>query len=167
MNRKELIVNYGEYRSADEMDDSDRELALAAVDATSLSYAPYSNFHVGAAVRMSDGRIFKGANQENIAYPSGLCAERTTLFYAHAHRMDGHEGLASNETPYISSIAIAAEHNGRPTEDPVTPCGACRQVMAEFQAEARHPMSIIMVGASRILKFDKVEDILPFIFDSV
>ena len=157
MTNKEIKIAFKEYDSLDQMETSDMELAKAAVEAMELSYAPYSNFNVGAAVRLEDGEIVKGANQENAAYPSGICAERTAMFYAGASRPD----------KAMTGIAIAAGQNGRLTDNPATPCGACRQVMAQYQLKGGRPMSVIMVGGSKIWKFDKVDDILPLIFDSI
>ena len=157
MTNKEIKIAFREYDSLEQLDASDMELAKAAIDAMELSYAPYSNFNVGAAVRLEDGEIVKGANQENAAYPSGLCAERTAMFYAGASRPD----------KAMTGIAIAAGQNGKLTYTPATPCGACRQVMAQYQLKGGRPMSVIMVGGSKIWKFDKVDDILPLIFDSI
>lgn len=157
MVNQELRISYREYACMEELAPEEKALAEAAVAATEGSYAPYSKFNVGAAVRMTDGRIFTGANQENAAYPSGLCAERTAMFYAHAHR----------EGAFISGIAVAAAQNGKLLDSPATPCGDCRQVMAEFQTESGRPMEIILVGAKKIWIFDRVESILPFIFDSL
>lgn len=157
MENKELKISYTEYSSIDELEPRDRALAEAAIEAVGVSYAPYSKFNVGAAVKMSDGRVFTGANQENAAYPSGLCAERTAMFYAHAHK----------EGAYLEQIAVAGSQGGILCDLPATPCGDCRQVMAEFQTESGHPMGILLVGAKKIWKFDRVESILPFIFDSI
>lgn len=157
MTNKELKIAYQEYISLDELEPADRRLADAAIEATSQSYAPYSNFNVGAAVMYGDGEIVKGSNQENAAYPSAMCAERTALFYASSNRP---------EVP-LKGIAIAARQNGTLTGSPVTPCGACRQVMAQYQTKSGIPMHIILIGSDKILKFNKVEDILPFIFDSI
>ena len=121
------------------------------------AYAPYSNFKVGAAVRFEDGEIIKGSNQENAAYPSGLCAERTALFYASASRPD---------VP-MNALAIAAAQEGKLIPNPVAPCGACRQVMAQYQIKSGCPMKIFLIGAEKIYEFDKVEALLPFIFDSI
>ena len=157
MTSKEIKIAYREYGNIDQLEPKDKELAQAAIEALSGSYAPYSNFNVGAAVRMEDGEIVKGANQENAAYPSGLCAERTALFYASASRPD----------KAIISIAIAAGQNGVLCATPATPCGACRQVMAQYQLKGGKPMSVILVGAEKIWIFDKVDDLLPLIFDSI
>lgn len=146
-----------EYASIEELQPQDRLLAEAAVEAVALSYAPYSNFNVGAAVQFEDGEIVKGANQENAAYPSGLCAERTALFYA----------SASRPNKAMTAIAIAAGQNGHICESPATPCGACRQVMAQYQTKSGMPMAVLLVGASKVWKFEKVDDLLPLIFDSI
>lgn len=157
MTNKEIKIVYTEFESADQLNHDDRILADAAIEAVSQSYAPYSNFNVGAAVMFEDGEIIKGSNQENAAYPSGLCAERTALFYASSSRPD---------TP-IKALAIAAGQNGKLCETPATPCGACRQVMAQYQTKGGRPMSVLLVGADRIWKFEKVNDLLPLIFDSI
>ena len=157
MTDKEIHIKFREYGSVEEMNPEDRELAAEAVKAMSGAYAPYSHFHVGAAVRMSNGQIVRGANQENAAFPSGLCAERTAMFAASARYPDKD----------MLGIAIAGGVMGRLALEPVTPCGACRQVMAQYQAKSGKPMSVIMISADKIWKFDKVDDILPLIFDSI
>lgn len=157
MTNKEIKITYSEYSSIDELPAQDRLVAEAAINATASSYAPYSGFNVGAAVMLEDGEIITGSNQENAAYPSGLCAERTAMFYAGAHRPD----------KAMVKIAIAGGQNGVLCSDPATPCGACRQVMAQYQARGGRPMEVILVGGERIWKFSKVDDILPLIFDSL
>lgn len=157
MTNKEIKITYSEYSSIDELPAQDRLVAEAAISATASSYAPYSGFNVGAAVMLEDGEIIIGSNQENAAYPSGLCAERTAMFYAGAHRPD----------KAIVKIAIAGGQNGVLCSDPATPCGACRQVMAQYQARGGRPMEVILVGGERIWKFSKVDDIMPLIFDSL
>ncbi len=157
MTNKEIKIAYQEFDSIDQLDPKDRELAEAAIEATEGSYAPYSRFNVGAAVRLDTGMIIKGANQENAAYPSGLCAERTALFYASANYPEN----------AVTSIAIVASQNGIVCDNPATPCGACRQVMAQYQLKGGRPMSIILAGGKKIWKFEKVDDILPLIFDSI
>ena len=157
MTNKEIKIAYLEYDSLDELDADDSRLAQAAIEATSLSYAPYSHFNVGAAVLFEDGEIIKGSNQENAAFPSGLCAERTALFYASSSRPD----------KAIIGLAIAASQNGIICKSPVTPCGACRQVMAQYQTKSGKPLKTILIGSDKILKFNNVEDLLPLIFDSI
>lgn len=157
MIEKEIKIPFIEYYSLDELIPEDRELADEAIAAMGSAYAPYSHFHVGAAVRMSNGQIVRGANQENAAFPSGLCAERTAMFAASAKYPD----------KSMRSIALAGGVHGRLTSQPVTPCGACRQVMAQYQTKAGQPVTVIMIGKSKIWEFEKIDDILPFIFDSI
>ena len=156
MKAVKLDINYTEYSSAEEMNPQDRQLVEAAIEAQKGSYAPSSRFNVGAALRLEDGTIVKGANQENAAYPSGLCAERTAMFSASAN----YPGKA------MVSLAIVGGFEGTVSDGPCSPCGACRQVMAEYQTLSGQAISVIMYGTKKTWKFDKVDDILPFIFDS-
>lgn len=139
------------------MSAQDQELIAAAHEARKGSYSPYSNFQVGAALRLENGVIVKGANQENAAYPSGLCAERTAMFWA---------GANYPEVPF-DTLAISASDHGEPCDFPATPCGNCRQVMAEYQKKYGRPLKLILAGEKLIQKFEKVEDVLPFVFDSL
>ena len=157
MINREINIQYEEYKSIEELNAEDRELAAEAIKAMEGAYAPYSHFHVGAAVRMSNGQIVRGANQENAAFPSGLCAERTAMFAAGARYPDKD----------MLSIALAGGVMGRLGGQPATPCGACRQVMAQYQAKSGKPMSVIMISADKVWKFEKVDDILPLIFNSI
>lgn len=157
MIKKQIEIFYDEYASIEELTQQDRSLAEAAINAQKGSYAPYSHFNVGAAVLLADGTIVTGSNQENAASPSGLCAERTAMFAAGA----AHPGIP------MTSIAIVGGPDGSICDDPATPCGACRQVMIEYQTIGQRPISIIMVGKNRIWKFHKVEDMLPMVFDSL
>ena len=157
MSNKRLTIDYEEFTSAEQMLPEDQELVKAAIDAQKGSYSPYSNFQVGAALRLANGLIVKGANQENAAYPSGLCAERTAMFWAGANYPD---------VP-MDALAIAGADHGVLCESPASPCGACRRVMAEYQKKHGKPMTIILVGSKRIRKFRCVDDLLPFIFDSL
>ena len=151
-----LDIDYREYSSIEELEPQDQALVREAIEAQRGSYAPYSNFNVGAAVLLDDGTVVRGSNQENTAYPSGLCAERTAMFAASAN----YPGRA------MVSLAIVGGFDHAVAATPCTPCGACRQVMAEYQTLSGKPMSVIMYGTDRIWKFSKVDDILPFIFDS-
>lgn len=157
MQNKKIEINYLEYSGLEELEPGDRELCEAAEKALAGSYAPYSKFNVGAAVRLADGSIVTGANQENAAYPSGLCAERTAMFSAHANNPD---------TP-MTAIAITAAQNGKLNEDITAPCGACRQVMAEYQKISGRKWTILLYGKKTIIKLSQVEDILPFIFTNL
>ena len=157
MTSKEIKIAYQEFGSLDELAPKDKELAEAAIKATEGSYAPYSRFNVGAAVRLDSGLIVKGSNQENSSYPSGLCAERTAMFYA----------SATYPESAMTYIAITASQGGVLCDNPATPCGACRQVMAQYQTKGGKPMGILLVGGKKIWKFEKVDDLLPLIFDSI
>ena len=157
MTSKEIRIAYSEYESVEQMEQQERELVEAAIDAIQGSYAPYSKFNVGAAVRLDNGEIIQGANQENAAYPSGICAERTAMFYASAKYPEN----------AITAIAIGASQQGVLCSNPVSPCGACRQVMAEYQTKGGQPMTIFLIGSGKIWKFEKVNDLLPLIFDSL
>lgn len=154
---KNLEIRYREYACAAEMDPQDQALVAAARQAQKSSYAPYSHFNVGAAVLLADGTVVPGSNQENAATPSGLCAERTAMFAAGAQ----HPGV-----PMVGLAIVGGPDYGI-CDEPATPCGACRQVMAEYQKLGGRPMSVILAGGKAIWKFDRVEDILPFIFDSL
>ena len=142
------------YENLTELLPEDQELIKAAIEATKRSYAPYSNFSVGAAVRLKDGQIITGTNQENAAYPSGICAERTTLFYA---------GSQYPQIP-VTTLAIAA-HNGKElTDQPISPCGACRQVILEAEERHQQQIRIILYGTKGIYSVETVRDLLPFSF---
>lgn len=157
MKENRLEIKYSVYGSLDELEPEDRKVAEAAIAAQKSSYAPHSHFNVGAAVLLADGSIVPGSNQENDAYPSGLCAERTAMFAAAAM----HPGV-----PFVS-LAVVGGHSQTICDAPATPCGACRQVMAEYQKLSGRPLTILMVGRREIWKFVGVESILPFIFDSL
>ena len=157
MEKKTLTIPYEEYASFAELPEADRALLEAAVDALKGSYAPYSRFNVGAAVRLADGTVMKGANQENAAYPSGLCAERTAMFAASAQ----HPGVA------FESIALVCSREGKLMSNPASPCGACRQVMAQYEREAGRPMRIILGSGGPILVFTGVASLMPLIFNDL
>ena len=154
---KKIEIHYREYASVEEMDAQDQALVAAARQAQKGSYAPYSHFNVGAAVLLENGVIVPGSNQENAATPSGLCAERTAMFAAGA-RFPG--------VPMVSLAIVGGPDYGI-CDEPATPCGACRQVMAEYQKLGGRPMSIILTGGKSIWKFDRVDDVLPLIFNSL
>lgn len=132
----------------------DIELIEKAKLATSTSYSPYSNFKVGAAVRMSDGRIFTGSNQENVAYSACLCAERVALLYACANAGDS----------YPISIAIAAYKDGDFIENFITPCGECCQVLVEMEKRFAHDITIYLYGKKETKKLESSKELLPFAF---
>ena len=141
--------------SLDELNETDRELVERAQQMTQTSYSPYSHFQVGAALRVADGRVFGGSNQENAAFPDGLCAERTAFFFAQAN--------APEQAPV--AIAIAAQTEGAFTLEPVTPCGSCRQALLEAETRYGQPIRIILYGQKRVIVVNRVADLLPLNFD--
>ena len=139
----------------DELTPDEQQLVNKAVDATANSYSPYSHFRVGACVRLEDGSMTIGANQENSAFPAGLCAERTAIFAAQAQ----HPELA------ITDIAIAAKNvDGVLLKKPVSPCGSCRQVILEIAERYRRPVRIFLYGTDGVYVIDSVKDMLPLCF---
>lgn len=152
---KQLQVNFVfDQLEADDLSADERRLVEAAVKATDSSYAPYSNFHVGAAVMLDNGVIVTGANQENAAFPSGLCAERTALFSAQAQ----------HPAHPVRMLAIAARNGDGLLAHPATPCGACRQVMAGVEDRYGKPMETLLYGTSCIYRIHSVKDLLPLAF---
>ena len=141
--------------SLDELTADDRELVLKAKDMTANSYSPYSNFKVGAALRLANGSIFCGSNQENASFPVGLCAERTAFCFAQAN--------APEQAPV--AIAIAAFTGGAFLGKPVSPCGACRQALLEAETRYGRPIRVLLYGEDGIYIVDSVRDLLPLTFD--
>jgi len=135
----------------EELTDEQRELVAIAKEQTNNSYCPYSRFHVGAAAKLANGLIIRGSNQENAAYPSGICAERSALFAA---------GANYPEVP-VSTLCIACFTEGHFTETPGAPCGACRQVMLETEHRYGKPMQVILYGENETYVFDSAADLLP------
>jgi len=139
----------------DELSAEDRQLVEQAIEATRRSYAPYSHFRVGAAVRLGNGEIVIGCNQENAAYPSGLCAERTALFAA---------GALYPDVP-VKVLAVAARGtDGEMTEEPTGPCGSCRQVIIESETRAKHPIRILLYGRRCVYIIDGIRQLMPLTF---
>ncbi|MDE7379153.1 MAG: cytidine deaminase [Paraprevotella sp.] len=138
----------------EELNEKERELIDAAKAATQSSYAPYSKFCVGAAVRLADDTIVTGSNQENAAFPSGLCAERTALFYANA----------SHPETAVTDIAIAAAVHGQFLSSPIPPCGACRQVILGVEERYNQPVRIMLYGTDGIYITDSIKVLLPLQF---
>lgn len=157
MSKQSLIISY-EVLTLEELSTDDRLLVEKAREATATSYAPYSSFHVGAAVRLSDDTIICGSNQENAAFGAGTCAERTALFYAHAARPD----------EKVSAIAIAARGtDGSFTVSPISPCGICRQSLLEAQMRAKTPVKVLLCGRDEIIVCNSIKDLLPFAFEEI
>jgi len=138
----------------EELAEKDRPLVEMAVEATNNAYAKYSNFRVGAAVRLENGLLMKGANQENAAFPVTLCAERTAIFAAQANYP---------EQP-ITAIAIAAKNENGLLSEPITPCGSCRQVMLEIEDRYKRPLRILLYGQNGVYIVDTVKDLMPLSF---
>lgn len=151
---KTLVITYHEYAGMQELTLADAALLQSAIDATATSYSPYSHFQVGAALQLTDGTVETGSNQENVAYPSGLCAERTVMFGTAAR----HPGV-----PFHTLAVVGRDAGG--VLAPALPCGACRQVMAEYETHFHHPMRILLYAkGGKILLFDQVNGLLPFAF---
>jgi cytidine deaminase len=141
--------------SFDELDDSKQLLVNRAKEVVFKAYAPYSKFHVGAAVELENGEIFAGSNQENSAYPSGICAERVAMFYANTQFPD---------VP-VKAIAIAAFTDGEFLSSPVTPCGSCRQVLLETETRFEKDITILLYGTKEIYQIKNVKQLLPLCFE--
>lgn len=142
----------------EELGFKDRELVDKAYRACKDAYAPYSKFKVGAALLLENGQVVLGNNQENIAYPSGLCAERVALFYA---------GATYPETKVIA-LCIVAEGDLLPFEKILSPCGGCRQVMLETEVRQNSPYRVILVSQNKkTIIFNSAKDLLPFAFGTV
>ena len=157
MKKQSLTIEYTEYDSIEELPHKEKELLETAIAALKGSYAPYSHFNVGAAVRLRNGICVKGSNQENAAYPSGLCAERTAMFSAASRYPE----------ESFEALAVVAAQNGKLQPSPSYPCGACRQVMAQYEVKFGKPLKVIVGSAGKIQVFDSVSGILPFIFDDI
>ncbi len=150
MNKKEITCRITEYL-INELNKQDRILVDKAREAAGKAWAPYSDFRVGAALLLENGEIIQGSNQENAAYPSGLCAERVAVFYANANYPD---------IP-ILALAVVAVKKGKVTEEPVYPCGACRQVLAESENRYGKSMRILMVGRDQVDIVASATELLP------
>ena len=155
MKEEQFICPYMVYDSMEELPPQDAELMRLAHEATKSAYAPYSNFHVGAAVRLANGAIVTGNNIENAAYPSGLCAERVAMFAAMAQ----YPGVA------FEALAVTAHSATKTIDEPVAPCGACRQVMVEVEQVSKLPLKVLCQGETGpVMVFDGIESLMPFIF---
>lgn len=152
---RQQLISYEELDSASDLTSAEQTTWQAARAATAHAYAPYSGFHVGAALLLADGTVFRGTNQENAAYPSGLCAERTALF-----------GLAASQPEHVPIVGMAVA--ARPTGGdfgPALPCGACRQVMLEYETRQGQSIPLLLPGrAGTILRFGSLAALMPFNF---
>ncbi len=157
MKNVEIVSRLKEYNNQSELEADDQLLVNEAKSSMNNAYAPYSHFHVGAAVLLENGKIIKGNNQENASYPTGLCAERVAVFSAGAN----FPGVK------IKAIAIAASSDDFDVDKPVAPCGSCRQVIAEYEHLFKEKIKIIMSGESgKILVAESIDSLLPFQFNS-
>ncbi len=155
--KKQINIELEVYNNINELPEIEQSLVLKAKEIAKKAYAPYSKFNVGAALLLDNGEIVSGNNQENAAYPSGICAERTAIFYANAQY--------PNQA--VTTLAVAVFRNGEYAEQPVTPCGSCRQVMLETENRFQKPMRVIMTGEKQIYVAESVKDLLPLSFDSL
>ena len=155
MKKVKLALEYTIYESDAELEASDFSLLDQAVTATLNAYVPYSGYRVGAAVLLENGKVVTGNNQENMAYPSGTCAERVALFYAASQYPD----------VAVEAIAITASAADFDISEPVTPCGSCRQVMAETENRQNKEIKVIMKGETGNVFITKgIQNILPLVF---
>lgn len=144
------------YESFSELEAENKALLNKAKDAVTDSYAPYSHFHVGAAILLENGIVVTGNNQENAAYPSGMCAERVAIWNA------------SSQYPntLIKKIAITVKSENKTVDKPVAPCGACRQTLLEYEVNQKEPIEVFFMGeVGKIIKAKSLQDLLPFSFD--
>lgn len=153
--KQNVTISFDRFEHWNELSQSDQELVRRAYDVSKTAYAPYSKFHVGASLLLSNGTIVTGSNQENIAYPSGLCAERVALFYTGAN--------FPNEQ--IDTLCVVAEGDLLPIDKILSPCGACRQVMLETEVRQKKSYRIILVSQNGVaIVFDSAVDLLPLAF---
>ena len=151
-----ITTNLTVYKSMEDLPKEDLELLKLAKKAVKSAYAPYSQFFVGAAILLENGKISIGNNQENAAYPSGLCAERVAIFHASANYPN---------VP-IKKIAVSVASKTQIINEPVSPCGGCRQVISEYEMKYESPISIIMSGETgKIYVSDSIENLLPIMFN--
>ena len=151
---KEIKIAYRSYGNAEEMPDEYKLLINMARSVSGKAWAPYSQFRVGAAVWLKNGLILTGNNQENAAYPVGLCAERTALFYANANYPDD---------PVVA-IAVTAQNEKGLLPEPVKPCGGCRQAILETENRFSQPITIILDGSDSTIVLDGISSLLPLSF---
>lgn len=151
----DLSIKIG-FGTFDELSADDQHLIQTAIAATENSYSPYSRFQVGAALRLANGKEVMGANQENAAFPSGLCAERSAIFAAQSNYPD----------QPVTALAIAARNEHRLMHDPIVPCGACRQVILEIEDRYKQPIRILLYGTGGVYVINTVKELLPLHFVS-
>lgn len=156
MQEKKISTTFFVFDTVSELPDDVQKLMDQAISARKKAYAPYSNFSVGAAVLLNNGEVIIGNNQENAAFPSGLCAERVAVYQAGAQYPGGK----------ITKIAISAASQKKPLTTPIAPCGACRQAIAEYEQKQKTPIAIFFMGENgKIIKVNSLENLLPFGFN--
>jgi len=156
MKKINISTSFIVFDDFNELSESDKALFFESIKARDNAYAPYSNFHVGAALLLENDKIVLGNNQENAAYPSGMCAERVAIWNA------------SSQYPNIKikKIFITAKSNTKIVKKPVSPCGACRQTIAEYEVKQNEPIEIFFTGEEgNIIKSNSLSDLLPLSFD--
>lgn len=156
INSRHISFTYQEFDDEEKLAVSDRQLILAAREIAQNAYAPYSKFRVGAAIRLASGLIVTGTNVENAAYPSGICAERNALSYSVSNYRD--------DKPVAMAIAAMTEEGL--TEDPVPPCGNCRQVIAEEELKNETNIKMILSGKNKTIIVESISSLLPLQFNN-
>ena len=139
----------------DELTPEERSLIEKAIEGTNRSYSPYSLFHVGAALKLQNGATYIGCNQENAAFPAGICAERSAIFAAGAQYPD---------QPVVMLAIAARSREGEFTKEPVSPCGTCRQVLIETETRFQHPVRILLYGQRCVYVLDSIKQLMPLSF---
>lgn len=151
-----ITTSFLEFESIEELDASSQKMMKLAIEARKKAYAPYSKFTVGCSILLDNGKVVEGSNQENAAYPSGLCAERVAIFYAGSNYPNAK----------ILKLFISASPQDRELEQPIPPCGSCRQSIAEYEIKQDQNIEIyFMGGKGKIYKSNSLKNILPFMFD--
>jgi cytidine deaminase len=155
MKHKTIEISFTEYSTINELSEVDAGLIIRAREAAKNAWAPYSGFHVGAAVLLDSGKIVAGNNQENAAYPSGQCAERVALFAANANY----------PRDRVVAVAISAYNKRGMVSMPVSPCGSCRQAILEAEERFGVPIRIILDGSNYIYMVESIKNLLPLSFN--
>lgn len=156
MKKVTITTNYTSYNNLTELDSENQMLFKKAIKVRDTAYAPYSNFLVGTAILLANGKVITGSNQENAAYPSGLCAERVAIYYA----------AAKYPNIDILKIVISAKSNIKKVDKPVAPCGSCRQAIAEYETKQVKDIKLLFMGETgEIIESSSLKNLLPLGFD--
>ena len=157
MSEKNLSLQFTSFAQPEDLPPEDQLMLEKAVEARKSAYAPYSGFSVGASVLMDNGEIITGNNQENAAYPSGICAERVAVWNAISRYPEGR----------IEKVFISASSRNKVVDRPVSPCGSCRQTMAEYETRQQQKIAVYFTGETgEVIRASSVRDLLPFLFDN-